>query len=56
MINAAKDDKEVLGSQFFFKIPATNKATNKADIEEKLFRKIKKMLDRIEQIINGFKY
>lgn len=56
MINVEKDDKEMLGSQFFFKFPATSKATNKEDIEDRLFRKIKKMLDKIEQIINGFKY
>jgi len=55
MINQSCLDTQSLWSNFFFNNPATNKATNKADIEERMFKKIKKILDRIEQIINSFK-
>jgi len=56
MVNVKLLDKQVVWNDFFFKHPATLKATNKKDIEDRLFRKIKKILDRIEQIINIFKH
>lgn len=50
------DDKQVVWVNYFFKKPAILKATNKREIEEKVFKRIKKILDRIETIINQFKY
>lgn len=56
MIRENHTDIEVMWQDYFFKVPATIRSTQKQEIDEKIFKKVSKILDEIEDIITQFEY
>lgn len=56
MIRHPLADWQVIWQDYFFKYPATIRSTQKAEVDEKVFRKISKVLDELDDIISQFEY
>lgn len=56
MVRHPLNDWQVIWQDYFFKFPATIRATQKVDLDERVFKRISKVLDELEEIVSMFEY